>query len=114
MVPFFSSMETVSLLSFIRNLEHIHRKNPSSAAKPLPVFNPPHIFPGRSKNLAWTKSAQKSAECVLDTFVNGYLSFLKKLRITKEKKERERSPGKTYLTSFMLPNRLVVVGFCRS
>ncbi len=50
MVPFFSSMETVSLLSFIRNLEHIHRKNPSSAAKPLPVFNPPHIFPGRSKN----------------------------------------------------------------
>ncbi len=30
--------------------------------------------------------------------------LLKKLRIRKAKKERERSPEKTYLTSFMLPN----------
>jgi hypothetical protein len=114
-VPFFSSMETVSLLSFIRNLEHIHRKNPSSAAKPLPVFNPPHIFAGRSKTPPLNKTGAEINKMRSRHFCRWIpIVSYRSCELGKRKKKERVVQRKHTWRASCCQHALVVARFCRN
>jgi len=91
------------------------QKNPSSAAKPLPVFNPPHIFAGRSKTPPLNKTGAEINKMRSRHFCRWIpIVSYRSCELGKRKKKERVVQRKHTWRASCCQHALVVARFCRN